>query len=66
MLVGSKHIRIFFVHVFHEAFHFQTFLKVIPGYGILSAEIWSGSQLPKERHVVGDVPDILEELLLHW
>jgi hypothetical protein len=41
MLIWSKHICIFLVHVFHEAFYFQTLLKVIPGYRVLSVEIWS-------------------------
>jgi hypothetical protein len=48
MLVWSKHICVFLVHVFHEAFYFQTLLKVIPGHRVLSAEIWSRFQFSKE------------------
>jgi hypothetical protein len=47
MLVWLKHICIFLVHVFHEAFYFQTLLKVIPGHRVLSAEIWSRFDFPK-------------------
>jgi hypothetical protein len=39
MLIWSKHICVFLVHVFHEAFYSQTLLKVVPGYRVLSAEI---------------------------
>jgi hypothetical protein len=35
MLVWLKHICVFLVHVFHEAFYFQTLLKVVPGYRVL-------------------------------
>jgi hypothetical protein len=52
MLIWSKHIYIFLVHVFHEAFYFQTLLKVLPGYRVLSVEIWSRFQFSKEWHVV--------------
>jgi hypothetical protein len=52
MLIWLKHIRIFLVHVFHKVFYFQTLLKVVPGYRVLSAEIWSRLQFSKEQHVV--------------
>jgi hypothetical protein len=51
-LVWSKHIYVFLVHVFYEAFYFQTLLKVVPGYRVFSAEIWSRFGSSKERHVV--------------
>jgi hypothetical protein len=51
MLIWSKHICVFLVHVFHEAFYFQTLLKVVPGYRVLLAEIWSRLRFPKEWHV---------------
>jgi hypothetical protein len=43
---------VFLVHVFHEVFYFQTLLKVVPGYRVLLAEIWSRLRFSKERHVV--------------
>jgi hypothetical protein len=52
MLIWLKHICVFLVHVFHEAFYFQTLLEVILGYRVLSAEIWSRLQFSKEQHVV--------------
>ena len=52
MLVGSKHIYIFVLHVFNEAFQLETFLEdimrlVYSG----SMEIGGRFRLPEERHV---------------
>ena len=53
MLVGSKHIYIFTLHVFNEAFQLEAFLEdimrlVYSG----SMEIGGRFHLPEERHAV--------------
>ena len=53
MLVGSKHIYIFLLHVFNDAFQLEAFLEdvmrlVFPWL----VEIRSQFCLPEERHVV--------------
>ena len=52
MLVGSKHIYIFVLHVFNEAFQLEAFLKDIMRLvysGLM--EIGGRFRLPEERHV---------------
>ena len=53
MLVGSKHIYIFMLHVFNEAFQPEAFLEDImrPIFSG-SVEIRSRFHLPEERHEV--------------
>ena len=53
MLVGSKHIYVFLLHVFNEAFQLEAFLEdimwlVFSG----SVEIRGQFHLPEERHEV--------------
>ena len=53
MLVGSKHIYIFSLHVFNEAFQLEAFLEDIMSLVFfLSVEIGGRFHLPEERHVV--------------
>ena len=52
MLVGSKHIYIFVLHVFNEAFQLKAFLEDIMRLvysGLM--EIGGQFRLPEERHV---------------
>jgi hypothetical protein len=67
MLIWSKHICIFLVHVFHEVFYFQTLLKVIPGYRILSAEFGVDFDFSKNGmwFTAGGVLGIPKECQLH-
>ena len=53
MLVGLKHIYIFSLHVFNEAFQLEAFLKDIMR-PVFSGSVEIGSQfhLSEERHVV--------------
>ena len=52
MLVGSKHIYIFSLHVFNEAFQLEAFLEDIMRLVYLgSVEIGSRFRLSEERHV---------------
>ena len=60
MLIGSKHIYIFALHVFNEAFQLEAFLEdimrlVYPG----SVEIGGRFRLPEERHAVFTVGGVL-------
>ena len=53
MLVGSKHIYIFLLHVFNEAFQLEVFLEDIMRFVLpWPVEIRSQFCLPEERHVV--------------
>ena len=53
VLVGSKHIYVFMLHVFNEAFQLKAFLEDIMR-PIFSGSVEIGSQfrLPEERHEV--------------
>ena len=64
MLVGSKHIYIFTLHVFNEAFQLEAFLEDIMRLVYLGlVEIGCRFRLPEERHVVFTVGGILGILL---
>ena len=64
MLVRSKHIYIFSLHVFNEAFQLEAFLEDIMRlvYSGL-VEIRCRFCLPEERHVVSTVGGVLGILL---
>ena len=64
MLVRSKHIYIFALHVFNEAFQLEAFLEDIMRL-VYSGLVEIGRQfrLPEERHVVFTVGGILGILL---
>ena len=64
MLVGSKHIYIFMLHVFNEALQLEAFLEGImrPVYSG-SMEIGGQFRLPEERHVAFTIGGILGILL---
>ena len=64
MLVGSKHIYIFVLHVFNEAFQLQAFLEdIMRPIFTWSVEIGSRFRLSEERHVVFTVGGVLGILL---
>ena len=64
MLVGLKHIYIFALHVFNEAFQLEAFLKDIMRL-VYSGSMEIGGQfhLPEERHVAFTIGGILGILL---
>ena len=60
MLVRSKHIYIFTLHVFNEAFQLEAFLEdIIRLVYSGSVEIGGRFRLPEERHVAFTVGGIL-------
>ena len=64
VLVWSKHIYIFTLHVFNEAFQLEAFLEDIMRLvysGLM--EIGGRFRLPEERHVAFTVGGILDILL---
>ena len=64
MLVGSKHIYIFTLHVFNEAFQLEAFLEDIMRL-VYSGLVEIGCRfcLPEERHVSFTIGGILGILL---
>ena len=64
MLIGLKHIYIFTLHVFNEAFQLEAFLEDIMRL-VYSGLVEIGCQfrLPKERHVAFTVGGVLGILL---
>jgi hypothetical protein len=67
MLIWSKHIYVFLVHVFHEAFYFQTLLKIVPGYRVCWQRFGVDFDFPKNGMwlTTGGVLGIPEECQLH-
>jgi hypothetical protein len=67
VLVWSKHICIFLVHVFHEAFHFQAFLEVFPGHRVCQWRFGVDFNFPKNSmwSKADGVLGILEECPSH-
>ena len=60
MLVGSKHIYIFVLHVFNEAFQLEAFLEdIMRPIFAGSVEIGSRFHLFEERHVAFTVGGVL-------